>query len=561
MAKQRTTLPDRSNMALATDRPDVQEIPVYEIRANGGTQMRAGLNQETVREYQEWLQGLLDQGNLAQMPPIIVYYDGTDYWLADGFHRLAAWQHAGFAAGPLKLTIPAEVKAGTRRDAILHAAGANAAHGLRRTPADKWRAVESLLVDDEWSKWSDREIARRCHVSPTFVGQVRAKLGDPDRPQHAPPPLPVTVHMDSETPAQRTYTTKHGTTTTMNTANIGRQTRPEVWELERVITDWLNEQIPPDGDVSTFRGRLLLLDTLRTHKEDHEFWQDLVDRLPAGYRRRDLLQALNNVSDQITQEQRRRTEADLARRREQADQEPFDEKALPQDLREAGITIERIGSKWRWRRELPASLGVECGMPKRTPQEAILEARNRHAHLIQRTATAASPQDLPPGVAVTQDPRWEEEQRAAALLTQDLVEAGYSIRRDDQGWRWRRVLPDGGVEYGAHLDSAELAVKNARLFAEALGHSASAKAEEEAPQKSAEKSSAATVREAALRRAHRAAVLSRLRDLYREVLETLPRYEEATGLYTQSPALRRTLQPMLDVVERNLDALSGDEED
>jgi hypothetical protein len=28
-------------------------------------------------------------------PPVVVYFDGTDYWLADGFHRLAAWERIG----------------------------------------------------------------------------------------------------------------------------------------------------------------------------------------------------------------------------------------------------------------------------------------------------------------------------------------------------------------------------------------------------------------------------------------------------------------------------------
>ena len=50
----------------------------------------------------------------------------------------------------LQVLIAALVKAGTRRDAVLAAAGANAAHGLRRSAADKARAVDALLTDDEW---------------------------------------------------------------------------------------------------------------------------------------------------------------------------------------------------------------------------------------------------------------------------------------------------------------------------------------------------------------------------------------------------------------------------
>jgi predicted HTH domain antitoxin len=56
---------------------------------------------------------------------------------------------------------------------VLYSVGANAAHGLRRTNEDKRRAVETLINDEEWATWSDREIARACGVSGKFVAAVR----------------------------------------------------------------------------------------------------------------------------------------------------------------------------------------------------------------------------------------------------------------------------------------------------------------------------------------------------------------------------------------------------
>lgn len=61
-------------------------------------------------------------------------------------------------------------------DAALHAAGANTAHGLRRTRADKHRAVSLLLRDKEWAARSDREIAQRCGVSARYVSKLRREL-------------------------------------------------------------------------------------------------------------------------------------------------------------------------------------------------------------------------------------------------------------------------------------------------------------------------------------------------------------------------------------------------
>ena len=60
-----------------------------------------------------------------------------------------------------RTTIQAEIHEGGKRDAILYACGANATNGIRLTNADKRQAVERLLADGEWSKWSDSEIARK----------------------------------------------------------------------------------------------------------------------------------------------------------------------------------------------------------------------------------------------------------------------------------------------------------------------------------------------------------------------------------------------------------------
>lgn len=68
------------------------------------------------------------------------------------------------------------MRQGGLRDTILHSAGANAAHGLRRTNADKRRVVFMLLQDEEWAQWSDREIGRQCAVSHEFVRKLRPDL-------------------------------------------------------------------------------------------------------------------------------------------------------------------------------------------------------------------------------------------------------------------------------------------------------------------------------------------------------------------------------------------------
>ena len=175
-------------------------LRIDQIRIDGGTQSRAAINAATVDDYAE---SMADPNTV--FPPVTVYFDGKDYWLADGFHRLAAWAKIG------RTDIPAEIRQGDRRRAILHSVAANAAHGLRRTNEDKRRAVLTLLEDPEWSQWSNREIARRCAVSDHLVADVRASL--------------TAFSRSDDAGESRTYTTKHGTQATMNTANIGGGSR------------------------------------------------------------------------------------------------------------------------------------------------------------------------------------------------------------------------------------------------------------------------------------------------------------------------------------------------
>lgn len=145
-----------------------QSLLIRQIRRDGGTQARVGLNEDTVQEYAELMRDHLWDFQSRQRP--IVLYDGSAFWLADGFHRIEAAQRAQLS------DFPVEVLKGDQRDAILRAAGANSQHGLRRTNADKRRAVELLLKDAEWRQWSDRKIADTCAVDHKTVADVRKSL-------------------------------------------------------------------------------------------------------------------------------------------------------------------------------------------------------------------------------------------------------------------------------------------------------------------------------------------------------------------------------------------------
>lgn len=161
-----------SPVRLSTSSPaadsDRQELALAQIRRDGGTQARQGNNEDVVEEYTAAMRE--ERWRWHDGNALTVFFDGEHHWLGDGFHRCEAASRAGL------LTVPCEVRQGSRRDAVLFACGANDSHGLRRTRQDVRRAIEILLRDEEWGKWSNAEIARRVGCSDMTVGTVRKEL-------------------------------------------------------------------------------------------------------------------------------------------------------------------------------------------------------------------------------------------------------------------------------------------------------------------------------------------------------------------------------------------------
>jgi len=81
------------------------KLAISKLRTDGGTQPRSALNMPIVEDYAAAMRAG------AKFPAVDVFYDGTDYWLADGFHRCRAAYVAEFAE------IAATVHQGTLRDA------------------------------------------------------------------------------------------------------------------------------------------------------------------------------------------------------------------------------------------------------------------------------------------------------------------------------------------------------------------------------------------------------------------------------------------------------------
>jgi FtsZ-binding cell division protein ZapB len=139
-------------------------VGLDKIRIDGGTQSRVKIDEHVVAQYADEMLG----GDL--FPPIVLFYDGLDYWLADGFHRYFANKRVNSPG------IRATIMDGSVRDAILHGIEANNKHGLRPTNEDKRKGVITMLKDIEWQDFSNREIGRICGVSHTLVNTIRKEL-------------------------------------------------------------------------------------------------------------------------------------------------------------------------------------------------------------------------------------------------------------------------------------------------------------------------------------------------------------------------------------------------
>lgn len=159
-ASKRVRRPKVTDGALIKD-----QVALGDIVLDTDVQPRETIHTGTIKEYAD----AMEAG--VVFPDIIVYRDADGKIIAaDGWHRISAAKQIG------KATINAEIRTGTKRDAILYSVSANATHGLRRTNDDKRRAVARLLEDDEWGQWSDNVVAEKVGVSQPFVSGLRKQL-------------------------------------------------------------------------------------------------------------------------------------------------------------------------------------------------------------------------------------------------------------------------------------------------------------------------------------------------------------------------------------------------
>lgn len=244
-------------------------IDISAIRTDGGTQARLKLNKDVVKEYSEHMK----DGD--KFPPIIVFHDGSEYWLADGFHRYFATKANGL------VSIEADVKDGTQRDAILYSFGANGKRGLNINFEDKRNIIKRMLADKEWGQWTNAQIAKHVGVSKMTVGRVKQQLEEEGK---------------LESSDTKKYVDRHGNESEIQTKNLGKKSSGE--KKEKPAKKELPEKEEPADDDRIKE----LTDTINELAEENTL---LKDKIAIGQwdateiEKIDIQETVDNLREQI----------------------------------------------------------------------------------------------------------------------------------------------------------------------------------------------------------------------------------------------------------------------
>lgn len=297
------------------------ELKIAQITADATTQMRVALNEHIVGDYVQHL------NNGGTFGPMAVIQEDNTYYLTDGFHRLEAYRLFGREA------VEATITPGTLEDAIMAACAANAAHGLRRTNADKRKAVVKML--ELRGEWSNVQIAQWCSVDRDTVSEVRRSLAESASENY--------LH------TVRTYKTKHGTTAQMETKNIGG-----IGEVMVQSSPTIEVPIHPDVQAinEQFGGGCLPLQTLGFIEEQRIHGNGNFEELKAsGYiqvceeaEAVAITEPVERLRQAVKQrEQEHRKQAALIKQAEY--QEQVERIAAPQDF--SHLPSVKVGSLWQ----------------------------------------------------------------------------------------------------------------------------------------------------------------------------------------------------------------------
>lgn len=143
-------------------------VRLAEIKMDPAIHIRERLYEDTIQSYMD---------AFDKLPPIVLFRTKEGLLLADGFHRVAAADRLGIA------TIDAEIKEGTREEALEYASYANAKHGRPLTTEERRAAIGRLrLLHPDWDYGRVAKLlscSERLIANTLRANEVRKSLARP----------------------------------------------------------------------------------------------------------------------------------------------------------------------------------------------------------------------------------------------------------------------------------------------------------------------------------------------------------------------------------------------
>jgi len=140
-------------------------IAISTLTCDPDLQVRVRLSKEAISQFAERMK---TEADLKAFEAVIVYFDGTNYWLADGHHRVEAAKKSGHS------NVWAIVRNGERKEALWTAITENSKHGVNLTRADRRRSIE--LIIEQWPEKSTTLIAEATKSSQSTVDRIKRQL-------------------------------------------------------------------------------------------------------------------------------------------------------------------------------------------------------------------------------------------------------------------------------------------------------------------------------------------------------------------------------------------------
>ena len=235
-------------------------VPIDKVKLwDRSLQVRGGIDPEKVERYREII-----RENGGYMDPCRVFTEeiGGDgpHWIADGFHRIAAYE----AEGALK--IPFTIKVGDEEKAFVFALGENGHHGAQMTNAEKRHAANMAVVHPIVGNKTDVEIAKLIGCSASLVSDCRrgetpksksakakAKqepkftlVDNGDLPDFEPDSNVGVVEEQASSPRETESSAPRSATASERKP---KETRPTREAMLKQIDSWVNSEVVDEADI------------------------------------------------------------------------------------------------------------------------------------------------------------------------------------------------------------------------------------------------------------------------------------------------------------------------